>query len=49
MIWPGELRGVESNGMITSARELGITVPAEKQKGILVLEDDAEVGTAFEF
>lgn len=49
VIWPGELRGETSNGMITSARELGITVPAEKQAGILVLEEDAEVGSVFEF
>ena len=48
VIWPGELRGVKSSGMITSARELNVDVPAEKQSGILVLEDDAEVGSAFE-
>lgn len=49
VIWPGELRGVPSHGMISSAKELGVDVPAEKQTGILVLDDDAEVGTAFEF
>ena len=48
VIWPGELRGVASHGMITSARELNVDVPEEKQKGILVLGDDAEVGAAFE-
>lgn len=48
VIWPGELRGVKSSGMITSARELNVDVPAEKQSGILVLEDDAVVGSAFE-
>ena len=48
VIWPGELRGVASHGMITSARELNVDVPEEKQKGILVLEDDAVVGSAFE-
>ena len=48
VIWPGELRGVASHGMITSARELGIEVPEEKQRGILVLEEDAEVGSAFD-
>lgn len=48
VIWPGELRGVKSSGMITSARELNVDVPAEKQTGILVLEDDAVVGSAFE-
>src|SRR5690625_2233501 len=48
VIWPGELRGVESYGMITSARELNIEVLEEKRSGILVLEDDAEVGAPFE-
>lgn len=48
VIWPGELRGVASHGMISSARELGVEVPPEKQKGILVLEEDAVVGEAFE-
>lgn len=47
VIWPGELRGVESFGMITSANELEIDVPEEKRSGILVLEDEAEVGSAF--
>ena len=48
VIWPGELRGVPSHGMITSARELGIEDP-EATSGIMVLEDDAEVGKAFAF
>lgn len=49
VIWPGELRGVASHGMISSATELGVDVSEEKKKGILVLEDDAKVGSAFEF
>lgn len=49
VIWPGNLRGVSSHGMISSATELGVDVPEKKKAGILVLEDDAEVGTAFEF
>ncbi len=49
VIWPGELRGVESQGMITSARELGVDVPEEMHTGILVLGDEAETGTAFTF
>lgn len=49
VIWPGELRGVTSNGMITSARELGIDESEEGHRGILVLEDDAEVGSEFTF
>ncbi|SDJ75108.1 YtpR family tRNA-binding protein [Alkalibacterium thalassium] len=44
IIWPGELKGVESNGMICSARELGLP---QEGKGIMVLPDDAEVGKAF--
>lgn len=48
VIWPGELRGETSNGMVTSARELGIET-AEPQSGIMVLPEDAEVGSVFEF
>lgn len=44
VIWPGELKGIESNGMICSARELGLP---QEGKGIMVLSDDAEVGKAF--
>lgn len=44
IIWPGELKGIESNGMICSARELGLP---QEGKGIMVLSDDTEVGTAF--
>lgn len=42
-----KLRGVESQGMICSARELGINdklLPKELQEGILVLPEDAEIG-----
>ncbi|WP_276354714.1 phenylalanine--tRNA ligase subunit beta [Cohnella caldifontis] len=42
-----KLRGVESQGMICSARELGINdklLPKELQEGILVLPPDAAVG-----
>lgn len=48
VVWPGKLRGTKSTGMISSAKELNIDVPAEKQEGILVLDDDYEVGRAFE-
>ena len=48
VIWPGELRGETSNGMVTSARELGIET-AEPQSGIMVLDDDAVVGSEFKF
>jgi len=39
-----KVRGVESCGMICSEAELGL---AEKSKGILILEDSAEVGQPF--
>ncbi|MFC5402731.1 phenylalanine--tRNA ligase subunit beta [Cohnella soli] len=42
-----KLRGVESQGMICSARELGINdklLPKEQQEGILILPADTEVG-----
>lgn len=47
MIWPGNLRGVESFGMICSAKELHLPNAPEK-KGILVLDDDAKTGELFE-
>lgn len=46
MIWPGSLRGIESYGMICSARELHLP-DAPTEKGILVLPEDAVVGEAF--
>lgn len=47
MIWPGSLRGVDSFGMICSAKELHLPNASEK-KGILVLEEDAKIGEKFE-
>lgn len=47
IIWPGTLRGVESFGMICSAKELGVANPTMK-KGILELPQDTIVGEAFE-
>lgn len=47
VIWPGELRGKTSNGMICSAKELNVT--SDQKKGILVLEETAETGSVFEF
>lgn len=41
-----ELRGVASSGMICSAKELALA-NAPKEKGILVLEDNAEIGKPF--
>jgi len=42
-----KLRGVESQGMICSARELGVNdklLPKEQQEGILVLPPETEIG-----
>lgn len=46
MIWPGKLRGVDSFGMICSARELGLP-NASQEKGILVLPEETEIGIGF--
>ncbi|MEE8823969.1 phenylalanine--tRNA ligase beta subunit [Lentilactobacillus sunkii] len=48
IIWPGELRGVESDGMICSGRELELP-NAPQVPGALILPDDYQVGTAFDF
>lgn len=40
-IKPAKLRGVESNGMLCSARELGLS---EDHSGLMVLEADAPIG-----
>ncbi|MGB7298233.1 MAG: phenylalanine--tRNA ligase subunit beta [Burkholderiaceae bacterium] len=40
-IKPVKMRGVQSNGMLCSARELGIS---EDHEGLLILADDAPVG-----
>lgn len=47
IIWPGELRGVASHGMICSAKELKVENPTGK-KGILVLDDSYETGKPFD-
>ncbi|WP_077327575.1 YtpR family tRNA-binding protein [Virgibacillus siamensis] len=47
-IKPTELRGVPSNGMICSQKELGLP-DAPKEKGIYVLEDSFQAGEPFEF
>ncbi|KGR77667.1 YtpR family tRNA-binding protein [Ureibacillus sinduriensis] len=47
VIKDSELRGVASSGMLCSARELAIP-NAPSAKGILVLEEDAVVGSPFE-
>ena len=40
----GKLRGVESQGMLCSAKELGV---AEDAEGLLILPEDAQVGQPF--
>ena len=45
-IKPTELRGVPSNGMICSQKELGLA-NAPKEKGIYVLDDSYTAGEAF--
>lgn len=47
LIKDAELRGVASSGMICSAKELALP-DAPEEKGILVLNDDEEIGTPFE-
>jgi len=47
-IKPSELRGVPSNGMICSQKELGLP-NAPKEKGIYILDDTYEVGEEFKF
>jgi len=47
LIKEGNLRGVDSHGMLCSARELAIP-NAPSEKGILVLPEDAAIGSAFE-
>lgn len=46
VIKDAELRGVASSGMICSAKELALP-NAPTEKGILVLEESAEVGSSF--
>lgn len=47
IIWPGQLRHVDSYGMICSARELGLK-HAPQKRGIMVLPADFKVGAAFD-
>lgn len=47
VIWSGELRGVKSEGMVCSGKELGLDVTLEK-KGILVLSEDKVIGSQFD-
>lgn len=46
IIWPGELRGVPSYGMLCAPRELALP-NAPQKPGLLILPADAPVGAAF--
>lgn len=48
IIWPGELMGVESDGMLSSAKELGIPGAPDK-RGILLMPASIPAGTPFDF
>ncbi|USS93820.1 DUF4479 and tRNA-binding domain-containing protein [Fructilactobacillus ixorae] len=48
IIWPSTLKEVESDGMICSGRELQIPNAPDKP-GALILPDDYQVGTPFDF
>lgn len=47
IIWSGQLRGVDSHGMICSTRELNLT-DIEDMPGIWELESDLQAGTPLE-
>ncbi len=47
LIWPGQLRGVDSYGMLCAARELAIP-GAPQRRGILIMPDDLPAGQAFD-
>lgn len=48
VIWAGKLHKADSHGMICSAKELQLE-NAPQKRGILVLDDERQVGEAFEF
>lgn len=48
VIWAGKLHKADSHGMICSAKELQLE-NAPQKRGILVLDDERQVGEAFDF
>lgn len=48
VIWAGKLHKADSHGMICSAKELQLE-NAPQKRGILVLDDERQVGEVFEF
>ena len=49
IIWPGELRGVESDGMIVSGRELQLPNAPQRPGALILPADYQPVGAAFDF
>lgn len=49
IIWPGELRGVESDGMIVSGRELHLPNAPQRPGALILPENYQPVGAAFDF
>ncbi|VDG18354.1 hypothetical protein MUDAN_BIHEEGNE_03235 [Lactiplantibacillus mudanjiangensis] len=49
IIWPGELRGVESDGMIVSGRELQLPNAPQKPGALILPADYQPVGEPFDF
>ncbi|MDR3190741.1 MAG: DUF4479 and tRNA-binding domain-containing protein [Lactobacillaceae bacterium] len=48
VIWPGALRGVASNGMITSGRELNLPNAPQVPGALILPADFAPIGTPFD-
>jgi len=49
IIWPGELRGVESDGMIVSGRELKLPNAPQHPGALILPADYQKVGEPFDF
>ncbi|BAP85428.1 putative tRNA-binding protein ytpR [Paucilactobacillus hokkaidonensis JCM 18461] len=49
IIWPGQLRGVSSNGMICSGRELGLKNAPQKPGALILPDNFQEIGQPFDF
>ncbi|BDZ30709.1 DUF4479 and tRNA-binding domain-containing protein [Lactiplantibacillus sp. WILCCON 0030] len=49
IIWPGELRGIASNGMIVSGRELHLPNAPQRPGALILPADYQKVGEPFDF